>query len=337
MMSARRPGFTLIELLVAIAIIALLIALLLPAIMTAREAARRAQCTNNLKQIGLAMHEYHDHLGSLPPGAKGCCWGTWILFILPYMEQEALFNSWNFGGNDRYDQVIQQGMFRYAGAANTTVSRVRIGAYCCPSDPNNKGGLDGGGVTSHNYVVNFGNTISSQAAFYLYHGAKVPFLGAPFTDMGAPDPDITFGTQHVNAAGTVSFSGISDGLSSTMLVSETLVGTGGDRRGFSWWGYAAQFTGLNTPNSAFPDVLHSSEDCGPAPPNPPCAGATGNIAGDVYIGLGPATAPRSMHPDLVEVGMADGSVRPVKSSVNILVFQAISSTVGNEVVSSTSY
>jgi prepilin-type N-terminal cleavage/methylation domain-containing protein/prepilin-type processing-associated H-X9-DG protein len=336
-MNAHKPGFTLIELLVAVAIIAFMIAFLLPAVMTAREAARRAQCTNNLKQIGLAMHEYHDHLGSLPPGAKGCCWGTWILFILPYMEQANLFDSWNFAGNDRYDQTAQNGMFRYGGAANRTVTSSRVYAYCCPSDPNNRSGSEVGGVSSHNYVVNFGNTISSQPPFYLYHGMKVPFLGAPFTDMGAPDPDITSGARDANTAGTVGFSGIADGMGTTMLVSETLVGSGGDRRGFSWWGYAAQFTGLLAPNSASPDVLQSADYCGSVPPNPPCTGATGAIVGDFYLGLGLVNAPRSMHAGGVGVGMADGSVRPIKNSVNIFVFQALSSTVGNEVVTANSY
>jgi prepilin-type N-terminal cleavage/methylation domain-containing protein len=335
-MNARRPGFTLIELLVAIAIISLVIAVLLPAIMTARESARRAQCTNNLKQIGLAMHEYHDHLGTLPPGVKGCCWGTWILFILPYMEKNTLYDGWNFAGDDRYD-LTQHGIFRYAGAANSTVTSSRVDTYYCPSDPNNKGATDVGGVTSQNYVVNFGNTISNQTPFYLYHGTRLPFLGAPFTDMGAPDPDIISRAQLANTAGTVNFSGISDGLSSTMLVSEVLVGTGGDRRGFSWWGYAAQFTGLHAPNSASPDVLRSLEYCGQMPPNPPCTGATGATASDVYIGLGLVNIPRSMHPGCVEVGMADGSVRPIKNSVNVLVFQALSSTVGNEVVSTDSF
>ena len=102
-MNFRRLGFTLVELLVVIAIIALVIAILLPAVPAARETARRTQCTNNLRQIGLAMHEYHDHLGSLPPGVKGCCWGTWLLFILPCIEQESLFNAWNFAGNNRDD------------------------------------------------------------------------------------------------------------------------------------------------------------------------------------------------------------------------------------------
>src|SRR5215831_17732652 len=93
-------GFTLIELLVVIAIIAVLIALLLPAVQSAREAARRAQCVNNLKQIGLAMHNYESANSSLPPGIKGSVWGTWLVYVLPFMEQSSMFNAWNYYGNN---------------------------------------------------------------------------------------------------------------------------------------------------------------------------------------------------------------------------------------------
>ena len=168
----------------------MVIAILLPAVPAARETARRAQCTNNLRQIGLAMHEYHDHQGSLPPGAKGCCWGTWILFILPYIEHESLFNAWNFAGNNRDDATAQGGMFRYCGAANSTVSWRRIDTYYCPSDPYRRmiraGG--GGGVTSQNYVVNFGNTISNQTPFYLFNGTKKPFRAPPSPTWALPNP-----------------------------------------------------------------------------------------------------------------------------------------------------
>src|ERR1700737_5667292 len=94
-------GFTLIELLVVIAIMAVLIALLLPAVQSAREAARRAQCVNNLKQIGIAMHNYHDVFGTLPYGHGWFGWNDWNAqtYLMPFLEQGPLFNSINFSNN----------------------------------------------------------------------------------------------------------------------------------------------------------------------------------------------------------------------------------------------
>jgi len=345
-MNQRHRAFTLIELLVVIAIIAVLIALLLPAVQAAREAARRAQCTNNLKQVGLAMHNYHDSQGTLPPGVKGCCWGTWLVFVLPYIEGNNIFNAWNFAGNDKYENLgIQTGQFRYGGSVNTTVTYRRINSYLCPSDPNNLNLPGGAGwaVTCQNYVVNFGNTITNQPTLYAWTYAgqtlKLPFLGAPFTDMGAPDTDITAGTQQSASAGTVNFSGIPDGLSNTLMTSEILVGTGWNLHGFSWWGYAPQFTGLFPPNSTQPDVMQSTGYCSSGNPQGVlCVGATGSTStGGLYTGLGMDNIPRSKHPGGVNTGMCDGSVRFVKSSVNILTFQGLSSAKGGEVISSDSY
>jgi prepilin-type N-terminal cleavage/methylation domain-containing protein/prepilin-type processing-associated H-X9-DG protein len=340
-MTNSRHGFTLIELLMVVAIVAIAIALLFPAAQSAREAARRVQCANNLKQVGLAMHDYHDQHGTLPPGVNGCCGGTWLLFVLPGIEQSSLYNSWNFTGNNRSGEQRGREIFGYSGAANATVTGSRVSVFYCPTDPNNRTLAGVGRVTSQNYVVNFGNTISNQPPFYQYCGRRIPFLGAPFGDVNAPALDASAtsaeatGTAH---PGTFSFAGITDGLSGTFLTSEVLVGTGGDLRGFSWWGYAAMFTGLLPPNSPSPDVMPSSRHCGLVPPNPPCSGATGGQTADgTYVGLGLLNNPRSKHPGGVTIGMADGSVRFVRNSVCVFVFQALSSTSGSETMSSDSY
>jgi prepilin-type N-terminal cleavage/methylation domain-containing protein/prepilin-type processing-associated H-X9-DG protein len=347
----RQAGFTLIELLVVIAIIAVLIALLLPAVQAAREAARRMQCTNNLKQIGVAMHGYHDQQGSLPPGMKGCCWGTWLVYVLPFVEQQSLYNAWNSVGDDRYDGGIQAGMFRYDGVANITVVSTRVKTYMCPTDPNNLAntydsqtiGNATFTATAQNYVVNFGNTIINQTPVYVNNGVSVRFLGAPFTDMGAPDTDIV-GYAGPVVSGTVNFSGLVDGLSNTMMTSEVLVGQSQsgsifDYRGQSWWAYAAQFTGLNAPNSSSPDVGQFSSYCLNGMGNPPCTGATGGVdsTGTTYTGLGMVNTPRSKHPGGVNAGMCDGSVRFIKNSVNVNVFQSIASARGGEIVGSDAY
>jgi prepilin-type N-terminal cleavage/methylation domain-containing protein/prepilin-type processing-associated H-X9-DG protein len=167
--SGRPSGFTLIELLVVIAIIAVLIALLLPAVQAAREAARRAQCTNNLKQIGLAMHNYHQALGSFPPG--GCnasnietiggtgAWGNWSAFsmMLPYLEQQSIYNACNFMvANQGYGSGID-------GMINSTATRTTINAFLCPSSPR----LSGGNWTTYygmpyphiNYFASIGSSL----------------------------------------------------------------------------------------------------------------------------------------------------------------------------------
>ena len=331
-------GFTLIELLVVIAIIAVLIALLLPAVQAAREAARRMQCTNNLKQIGLAMHNYQSSNNCLPQGTRGCCWGTWLVTVLPYVEQNAMFNAWNSGGNNSGLPGAVDGVLRYAGVCNTTVTTSRINAYSCPSDPNAQAtsNISAGGkkITSHNYVVNFGNTTHQQQALTV-GGITYTFKGGPFGDVGSPKADISTGTAAGTVASNVDFNSIIDGLSNTMAASEVLVGQSSvknDLRGFSWWAYGTSFTGQLTPNSTKPDWMQDPSYCNVAAiaSNPPCVQGQGTPVA-VY------TATRSKHPGGVNAAFCDGSVRFLKNTVNPLTYMALSSSMGGEVLSADSY
>ncbi|APW62177.1 DUF1559 domain-containing protein [Paludisphaera borealis] len=334
-MLRRRPAFTLIELLVVIAIIAVLIALLLPAVQSAREAARRAQCTNNLKQIGLAIHNYQSSNNTLPPGKKGDAWGTWMVAVLPFIEQMNSFNGWNYQGNNSGQPGAVDWPLRYNGECNITVTSSRISGWMCPSDGNNSL-LSGIGitvngntmlVTSQNYVANFGNTIMQQRTFN-----NTPFLGAPFTCIGSPLVDIA-GYEAREQSGvpntTYSFASITDGLSNTMMMSELLVGQSGasfDLRGFTWCGPLGTFTAYTGPNSRSPDVLWPGL-CNPISTNPPCT------TDDMTWYL----AARSKHPGGVNVGMVDGSVRFMKDSINLVTWGALSTTRGGEVISADSY
>jgi prepilin-type N-terminal cleavage/methylation domain-containing protein/prepilin-type processing-associated H-X9-DG protein len=340
----RRQGFTLIELLVVIAIIAVLIALLLPAVQSAREAARRAQCTNNLKQVALAMHNYESSNGSLPTGMKGCCWGTWEIYILPFVEQQNLFNAWNSSGNNLWGGIYDS-PFRYDGVNNITVTGTHISAYMCPSDGNNMGltGISqlGISVTSHNLAVNYGNISQEQGSvisgsfvpYFIDNGVQYNFLGAPFNDAGSPNADITNGTANAGTAfSAVKFAAITDGLSNTMMVSEVLIPISGynyDLRGMGWWAYGSGFSGYRTPNTSLPDTMRNISQCNyPYANNPPCTART-----DLLVLI----AARSNHPGGVNSGFCDGSVRFIKNSVNPLTYSALSSTRGGEVLSSDSY
>jgi prepilin-type N-terminal cleavage/methylation domain-containing protein/prepilin-type processing-associated H-X9-DG protein len=336
-MSRRRRGFTLIELLVVIAIIAVLIALLLPAVQAAREAARRAQCVNNLKQIGLSCMNYESSLGCLPPGVKGSIWGTWMMFVLPYVEQQSLYNCWNSLGDNT--TTTGTSVLTYSSVYNITVSTTRLNSFTCPADvPNAPLSTTVNSVpypiTSHNYVVNFGNLFFNQdQATYL----GVAFLGAPFGDIGSPLVSYAYLNRAapVNGYQAIKLSAITDGLSNTMMASETIQGKGVspgpyDLRGFAWWYGGASYETWLAPNSPIPDQMETASYCNyPYADNPPCIAAP-------VIDL-KTNAARSRHPGGVNTTMCDGSVKFIKNSVNLNVWRALSTTQGGEIISSDSF
>jgi prepilin-type N-terminal cleavage/methylation domain-containing protein/prepilin-type processing-associated H-X9-DG protein len=227
MRPVRSRGFTLIELLVVIAIIAVLIALLLPAVQMAREAARRSSCTNNLKQLGLAVHNYESvnqcvPLGSLYPCpaqnpfvGTDMCWGFGVapqLSILQFIEQGAMYSNYNVGaGNYGPTPPSQNGPTNWW--ANTTVFNLQVGVYLCPSDQR----LVKQPIT--NYMANMGGPF----LLYGYGGPFTPLNPySIFTGNGQYQPQPYSMSQN---NGTIGFQGITDGLSNTALWSEGVSGS----------------------------------------------------------------------------------------------------------------
>jgi len=322
--------------LVVITIIGGLTSLLLPAIQSAREAARRARCTSNLQQIGLACLNYESFIRSLPPGVKGSIWGTWMVFILPYIEQAPLYNAWNSAG-DNTIPALQ--VLTFNSVYNITVSSTRLNSFTCPSDwPTapiatvlHSISLP---VTSHNYVVNFGNLFFNQD-LPSYQG--VPFLGAPFSDIGSPlltYPAIGHAGP-IDGYHSVKLGAITDGLSNTMMAAECIQGQGVapgpyDLRGLAWWYGGANYESWLGPNSPKPDQMEKAIYCNNSElNNPPC------IVAPVWDLK--TNAARSRHPGGVNSVFCDGSAHFIKNSINLSVYRALSTTHGGEVISSDSY
>jgi prepilin-type N-terminal cleavage/methylation domain-containing protein/prepilin-type processing-associated H-X9-DG protein len=326
-MPRSRSAFTLIELLVVIAIIAVLIALLLPAVQSAREAARRTQCVNNLKQIGLALHNYHDSLNSFPLGrVYFAAVGVNDSFsphsqFLPFMEQTTVYNTINFS-------------LIWSAPGQATATATTIAGFLCPSDPHTYAFPTG--LAGNNYRSNEGN-------------------GLPF-GWGVSDPNnVNTSLPAPNglffADMVVTIAAVTDGTSNTAAFSEHLTGD------FS--------NAISTPEDTFEPgtypatVLQAIQQCN--------AIDTTNLSFQGYSTVGAPwiygyhsttsynhsnvpggrscmfpplrimTTADSKHPGGVNVLMADGSVRFVKNSISQVTWSAIGSRNGSEVISADSY
>jgi prepilin-type N-terminal cleavage/methylation domain-containing protein len=326
-----RPSFTLIELLVVIAIIAVLIGLLLPAIQKVREAANRISCANNLKQIALALHNYHSANGTFPPGGitNGECCSTpsgpnWAIFILPYIEQDNLYQQYN---QSKTNEDI----------ANAPVVQTYVKTYTCPSDTNaNQLLVPASGP---------GNTVNRQYRTGSYRGVEGVTDGVDWFDAecGRIYPTSQRGVLHsifdrrypvtytgstpLNGSGKAiaplpypnpeTISSISDGTSNTLAVGEYTTTTTLQRTTF--WAYTYTSYSL----SAF--VL---------PPQTRIFGTDYTKCVNIN---GPTVCPckrawGSHHPGVINFCLADGSVRSISTNADMLQMAAMATISNGEVV-----
>jgi prepilin-type N-terminal cleavage/methylation domain-containing protein/prepilin-type processing-associated H-X9-DG protein len=337
---SRRPaaGFTLIELLVVIAIIGVLVGLLLPAVQAAREAGRRVRCTNNIRQIGLAMHNYHSTHNCLPSGRiwdprrcgidlwNGCQNTVWFELMLPYFEQETLANAFNFAlGEGPIPPIPPLGV-----QANATVHRTKIDLFQCPSDRDVRYSLDQAKfplpvhpsmeqLTKGNYAVSWGNTQWNQGPI---PGTSVNYLQSAFGHFQRVD-----------------FAAIRDGTSTTVLLAEIVQGSEHDLRGLIWatHGGGGAFETRFAPNRFrdFYGLAHDADrisvvGCDSEPGEGlPCVPTASNP--ETFAGA------RSRHPGGLNVLLGDGSVRFLKDAISHPIWIGLNTIRGNELIGADQY
>ncbi|MCA9029976.1 MAG: DUF1559 domain-containing protein [Planctomycetaceae bacterium] len=325
----RNRGFTLIELLVVIAIIAILVALLLPAVQQAREAARRTQCRNKLKQIGLAAHNYLDAHSVFPPSsvADVCrnltpfnhnCWRDyqsivwnspaipWTIMILPQLDQSAAYNQLNFEGLPRYMWFSGS---RFEGDAKIIESG--FDSYFCPSDP---------GPRSKDHTALAGVTAPGRNPLIIATNNYSANCGLHMLD----EENTTTGMFGTNSS--LDSSDITDGMSATIAFGEKLRGTDSDNRSR----YVVNgptnnsFYFTQTPNSSVPDVASCPSI---ADPRQPCRVVPKSSSIDNRIG-----AARSYHTGGVHVAFADGHVQFISDSIDLATWQHLGNRADGQVI-----
>jgi prepilin-type N-terminal cleavage/methylation domain-containing protein/prepilin-type processing-associated H-X9-DG protein len=327
MISQRRTAFTLIELLVVIAIIAVLIGLLVPAVQKVRAAAARTQCSNNLKQLGLALHSYHGVFQKFPPASvtKGpdpfniCNYGTpnisGLFYLLPYIEQDALFKQFNYTtGVQHYPWTVATGGTA-ATQANAAASRTDVSIFLCPSDPG----------ASVQWSRNCGHsTETSGGTNYVFcsgPGSGVYWVANLLSTPTNYNLDLG-GIFQNNGANAIR--NVIDGTSNTLAMAETLKVVDYDdaavsnKGGKPAWasGFLTQitFTTGGGINPAFP-----------------CKGPN-TTSNNANCGYPRPAALQSQHDNGVNALLADGSVRFISSGVTQATLDALATRAGNDLV-----
>ena len=362
-----RRGFTLIELLVVIAIIAVLIALLLPAVQSAREAARRAQCTNNLKQIGLAIANYESANGSFPIGlvlnqdtnySWSCPYGsigfTFFALMLGYMEQQPIYNAINFQLPPGGDVGYWPGLAVSPGEVNATGLIARVNSYICPDDSEQQP-LPLSSTKARYSQTSYAGSAGTFDIWHWYCGCPpgVGGLSCQGSVQIAGD-GVFYGNVPVRLRD------ITDGTSNTMSVGETSRFIGDPDSKFHSWSRALWF-GSSAPNTT---RIQATASTVPAPNSPLQLGdaslfngstsPTGEVNAWLFLQCGYDARTwgqfgfHSLHPGGANFAFCDGSVHFIKNTINmgnpnytapidIGVYRKLSTRKGGEIISSDAY